>query len=71
MVEIKSTLRFSDVLNFITALSKLKELKGNVELIPLIVYINEDEDAGKAIEHAKKNGIKVLKHYGEDEFEEA
>uniref|UniRef100_UPI0025BB18F8 hypothetical protein n=1 Tax=Caldivirga sp. UBA161 TaxID=1915569 RepID=UPI0025BB18F8 len=72
VVEIKATLRFNDAVNFVAVkLPKLRELKGNIELIPLIVYINEDEDTGEAIEYAKKNGVKVLKHYGEDEFEEA
>ncbi|GAB6947434.1 hypothetical protein JCM16161A_15640 [Vulcanisaeta sp. JCM 16161] len=68
--EIKATLRLRDVEDFVDKVSKLRSVKASREVIAVIAYVNETRDTGKAIELARANGIKVVKHHGEDDFEE-
>ncbi len=68
--EVKATLRLRDVEGFVDKVSKLRSTKAGKEVIAVIAYVNEARDTGKAIELARANGIKVVKHHGEDDFEE-
>ncbi|ADY01924.1 hypothetical protein VMUT_1722 [Vulcanisaeta moutnovskia 768-28] len=69
-VEVKATLRVRDVKDFVDKVGKLRSAKAGKEVIAIIAYVNESRDTGKAIELARLNGIKVVKHHGEDDFEE-
>ncbi len=69
-VEVKATLRLRDVENFADKVGKLRNTKAGREIIAVVAYVNETRDTDKAIELARANGIKVVKHHGEDDFEE-
>ncbi|GGI68007.1 hypothetical protein GCM10007112_01330 [Vulcanisaeta souniana JCM 11219] len=69
-VEIKATLRLRDVEDFVDKVSRLRSAKVGREVIAVVAYANETRDTGKAVELARTNGIKVVKHHGEDDFEE-
>ncbi|WP_243676405.1 hypothetical protein [Vulcanisaeta distributa] len=51
-------------------MGKLRNTKAGREIIAVVAYVNETRDTDKAIELARANGIKVVKHHGEDDFEE-
>ena len=70
VAEVKTTLRLRDVEDFMGRVSKLRGIVVGREVIAIIVYVKEGEDADKAIELARASGVRVIKHFGEDDFEE-
>ncbi|ABW02201.1 hypothetical protein [Caldivirga maquilingensis] len=70
VVEVKSTLRVRDANDFINRLARLKVIKANKRITAVLAYVNDVKETAEAIKVLKAYDVKVLKHHGEDDFEE-
>ena len=70
VAEVKETLRLRDVEGFLEKVNKLRQAVAGREVIAILAFVKKGKDFDKAVELAKANGIRVIKHYGEEDFEE-
>lgn len=70
VTEVKTTLRLRDVKNFVEKVNKLRQAVAGREVIAIIAYVFKTKDFSKAMELAKTNGIKIIRHIHEEDFEE-
>ena len=70
VAEVKATLRLRDVEDFVDKVKKLRQTMAGKEIIAIIAYVFKGRDFSKAIELAKANNIRVVRHIGEEDFEE-
>jgi len=70
VTEVKTTLRLRDVEEFTNKVNKLRSTVANREIIPIIAFVKKAKDYNKAIEFAKNNRIRIVRHLGEEDFEE-
>ena len=70
VVEVKATLRVRDANDFINRLARLKVIKASKRITAVLVYVNDVKETAEAIKMLKTYDVIVLKHHGEDDFEE-
>ncbi len=70
VAEVKTTLRLRDVENFVNKVNKLRETMAGKEINALIAFVFRARDFNKAVELAKANGVKVIRHVFGEDFEE-
>ena len=70
VAEVKTTLRLRDVKNFTEKVNKLRQTVAGREVIAIIAYVFKTKDFSKAMELARANGIKIIRHIHEEDFEE-
>ncbi|WP_054850600.1 hypothetical protein [Vulcanisaeta sp. JCM 14467] len=70
VAEVKETLRLRDVESFLEKINKLRQTMASKEVIAIIAHVFRGRDYTKAIELAKANNVKVVRHIGEEDFEE-
>ena len=70
VVKITVTLRLGDVKDFVERVNKLRQVMAGREVIAIIAHVFRGRNFNKAVELARANGIRVIKHYGEEDFEE-
>ena len=70
VAKITVTLRPRDVKDFVGKVNKLRQTMAGREVIAIIAHVFKGRNFNKAVELARANGIRVIKHYGEEDFEE-
>ena len=70
VAEVKEILRLKDVEGFLEKVNRLRQAVAGKEVIAIMAFVRKGKDFDKAVELAKANGIRVIKHYGEEDFEE-
>ncbi|GAB6943374.1 hypothetical protein [Vulcanisaeta sp. JCM 14467] len=70
VAKIMVTLRLRDVRDFVEKVNRLRQSMAGKEVIAIIAHVFKGRGFNKAVELAKANGIKIIKHYGEEDFEE-
>ncbi|WP_291767736.1 hypothetical protein [Caldivirga sp. UBA161] len=69
-VEVKATLRIRDANDFINRLARLRVIKANKRITAVLAYVNDVKETAEAIKVLRTYNVIVLRHHGEDDFEE-